>query len=112
MNFRIASHSVACSTVLIGGLSYSSKEDFIKTFGNLWHGEELYDDNSGDCHDPYEHSFFVASVGENQYSAQEALPMLGFKLVGEQYNIKNGTTPFLYVATSDEITEALKKLKA
>lgn len=114
MDFRVASHSTACSTVVVGQLGYATEKDFIDRFKAHWKGDHggVYCDNDAEDYDLSDHSFFIASTTQNQTSAISALPKLGFtKVCDGIYNSKNGTSPSLFVASNDDIEKALKALE-
>lgn len=114
MDFRVASHSTACSTIVVGQLGYTTEKAFIDRFKEHWMGyhDGVYCDNDDEYYDLSDHSFFIASTTQNQISAISALPKLGFtKVCDGIHNSKNNTSPSLFVASVDDIEKALKALE-
>ena len=113
MDFKVASHSTACSTIVVGNLNSESEEAFIDSFKRHWNGEHggIYCENDDEYYDLDCHSFFIASTTRNQPAAINALPKLGFtKVCSDVANSKNNTSPSLFVASVNDIEKALEAL--
>lgn len=118
MIFRILSPGLACSSLVLGnleqytrrqGLPYYKKDlpSWLDTFALAWcQKTNSYIDNRS----PRAFSFVFASTLSSQRIPMQGLAQLGFWKSPRQKNTKNGTSPWAWVGTKDQIDAVLVEL--